>query len=367
MRINVTRSSLPPYEEYLQEIKDIWDTAWLTNMGPKHKKLEAELQKYLKIPHVSLFTNGHLALEGAIALFNFPRGSEIITTPFSFVSTANAIIRNGLVPVFCDIRKDNYTIDADKIEDLITEKTVAIVAVHVYGHACDVEKIERIAKKHNLKVIYDAAHAFGVSYKGKSIASYGDVSMFSFHATKVFNTIEGGCVCYSNDSYEQVFYDMKNFGIHDEETCLYFGGNAKMSEFQAAMGICNLRHIDEYISKRKALYNRYISKLSGVKGIVLPKLPSELEYNYSYIPVIFDNYVSSRDQIKQMLANNDIGARKYFYPIINELKCYKDAHFKGNTPIAKRIGDSVLTLPLYPDLSVDDVDLICDIILGKIS
>lgn len=365
MRINVTRSSLPPYEEYLQEIKDIWETAWLTNMGQKHKKLESELQKYFNVPHVSLFTNGHLALEGAIALFNFPQGSEIITTPFSFVSTANAIVRNGLIPVFCDIREDNYTIDADKIESLITDKTVAIVAVHVYGHVCDVEKIERIAKKHNLKVIYDAAHAFGVSYKGKSIANYGDVSMFSFHATKVFNTIEGGCVCYAKDSYEQVFYDMKNFGIHDEETCLYFGGNAKMSEFQAAMGICNLRHIDEYINKRKELYLRYLTNLSGVQGIVLPKIPADLIYNYSYLPVVFKDYKYTRDQIKQILADHDIGARKYFYPLINELKCYKEVKYKGKTPIAKRISENVLTLPLYPDLAIEDVDLICNIILGN--
>ncbi len=365
MRINVTKSSLPPYEEYQEEIKDIWESAWLTNMGAKHKKLEAGLEQYFNVPFVSLFTNGHLALEAAIALYNFPRGSEVITTPFSFVSTSNAIIRNGLTPVFCDIKENDYTIDPEKIESLITKQTVAIVAVHVYGHPCDIEKIESIAKKYNLKVIYDAAHAFGVSYKGKSIANYGDLSMFSFHATKVFNTIEGGCVCYSDETYKQFFNDTKNFGIHDEDTCLYFGGNAKMSEFQAAMGICNLRHINEYISKRKIIYERYLLRLSNINGITLPKLPSKLDYNYSYIPVVFDGYKMSRDQVKQKLAEHDIGARKYFYPLINELKCYKEANFKGDTPIAKRISENILTLPLYPDLNINDVDLICDIILGQ--
>lgn len=365
MRINVTKSSMPSLEEYIDEIKDIWDSAWLTNMGPKHTKLENELQKYLKVPHVSLFTNGHLALEAAIALYSFPIGSEVITTPFSFVSTSNAIIRNGLIPVFCDIKRDDYTIDPDKIEQLINEKTVAILPVHVYGHLCDVEKIEAIAKKHKLKVIYDSAHAFGVSYNGKGSGSFGDLSMFSFHATKVFNTIEGGCVCFSDPSLIQKFKDMKNFGIHNEETCLYFGGNAKMNEFQSAMGLCNLRHIDEYIEKRKIIYDRYNKRLSGIKGIVLPSLKPNLMYNYSYYPVLFSDYKYSRDEVKTLLQNNNIGSRKYFYPLINDLDCYKEKNFVGETPIAREISKNILTLPLYPDLSLEDVDLICDIIIGK--
>lgn len=260
-KILVTRSSMPDYEEYCEEIKELWDSHWLTNMGKKHKELQAKLEEMLGVPHVTLYTNGHLALENVIASFNFPKGSEVITTPFTFASTTHAIVRNGLEPVFCDINSDDYTIDVTKIEDLITDKTCAIVPVHVYGNMCDVEEIERIAKKHDLKVIYDAAHAFGVEYKGKSSACFGDASMFSFHATKVFNTIEGGAVCYHDDSLVQKLNDLKNFGIHGPEEVAYIGGNAKMNEFQAAMGICNLRHFDSEILKRKAVVERYRSHL----------------------------------------------------------------------------------------------------------
>ena len=249
--ILVTRSSMPSYEEYCEEIKDLWDSHWLTNMGVKHQKLQKELEEYFDIPHVALYTNGHLALENAIAALNLPKGGEVITTPFTFASTTHAIVRNGLVPVFCDVKEDDYTIDVSKIENLITDQTVAIVPVHVYGNMCDVEEIDRIAKKYALKVIYDAAHAFGVKYKGVSSACFGDASMFSFHATKVFNTIEGGCVCFKDDSWVQLLNDMKNFGIHGPESVEFVGGNAKMNEFQAAMGLCNLRHLDEEIGKRK--------------------------------------------------------------------------------------------------------------------
>lgn len=363
MKINVTKSSMPSFEEYCQEIKDIWDSHWLTNMGPKHILFEQQLERYLDCKKVTLYANGHLALEAALALFNFPQGSEVITSPFTFVSTANAIVRNGLVPIFCDINKNDFTIDASKIEELITDKTVAIVGIHVYGNVCDVNRINSIAKKHNLKVIYDAAHAFGVKFNGTGIANYGDVSMFSFHATKVFNTIEGGSLAYNDELFEQPLKDMKNFGIRDEESCLYIGGNAKMNEFQAAMGICNLRHISEYIESRKRIVEHYIKRLDGNKGILLCKPQSNVDSNYAYFPVIFDGYKYSRDKIKERLAKHDIGARKYFYPIINELECYR--YFKkGNTPIAKYYGDRVLTLPLYSDLTIKDVDIICDIILG---
>ena len=213
MKINVTKSSMPPYSEYCEEIKDIWESRWLTNHGKKIVELESKLKEYLGVPNIVMYTNGHLALEAAISYFNFPKGSEIITTPFTFVSTTNSIIRSGMIPVFCDINEKDYTIDVTKIETLITEKTVAIMPVHVYGNICDVEAIERIAKKHHLKVIYDAAHAFGVRYKGRGIASYGDISMFSFHATKVFNTIEGGCLSFNNKHYKQTIEDAKNFGI----------------------------------------------------------------------------------------------------------------------------------------------------------
>ena len=362
MKINVTRSSLPSFDEYCNEIKDLWESRWLTNMGIKHKKLEKELISYLEVPNVTLFTNGHLALEAAIAAFDFPKNSEVITTPFSFVSTSNAIVRNGLVPVFCDIKKNDYTLDPDKIEALISERTVAIVPVHVYGNVCDIEKIERIAKKHNLRVIYDAAHAFGVKYKGVNCATFGDVSMFSFHATKVFNTIEGGAVCYNDSTLTQKFNDIKNFGIRGEERCASFGANAKMNEFQAAMGLCNLRHIEENIKKRGEIVSLYKKRLSNVEGIVLCDEQSSVEPNYAYFPVVFLGYKYSRDQIKERLANNDIGARKYFYPCINDYECYAEYN-KNPTPIAKEISNLVLTLPLFPELTEKDINLICDIIL----
>lgn len=364
MKINVTKSSIPSFEEYINEIKELWDTHWLTNTGVKYLKLQNELAKYLEVSNISLYTNGHLALEAAIALFNFPSGSEIITTPFTFVSTTNAIVRNGLVPKFCDINRENYTIDVDKIEELITDKTVAILPVHVYGNVCDVEKIAKIAKKHNLKVIYDAAHAFGVKYKGIGVGNFGDISMFSFHATKVFNTIEGGCVCFKNSAFKQTIEDMKNFGIRDEEHCLYIGGNAKMNEFQASMGICNLRHIDDYVSGRKKAVLQYRKRLNNVKGIFLSNDQEMVEHNYSYMPVVFDGYAYSRDEIKQKLAEHNIGARKYFYPITNEFDCYRNFE-KGSTPIAKFVSERVLTLPLYSDITEEQVDEICDIILGN--
>lgn len=276
MGILVTRSSMPSYEEYCEAIKDLWDSHWLTNMGAKHKELQRVLEGYLDVPHVTLYTNGHLALENAIAALNLPKGGEVITTPFTFASTTHAIVRNGLVPVFCDIKEDDYTIDTSKIEALITDQTVAIVPVHVYGNICDVEEIGRIANKYGLKVIYDAAHAFAVKYKGISSACFGDVSMFSFHATKVFNTIEGGCVCFKNDSWVQLLNDQKNFGIHGPDEVAYVGGNAKMNEFQAAMGICNMRHLDEEIAKRKIIVERYRERLGGKEGIILSKKQTDI-------------------------------------------------------------------------------------------
>ncbi len=362
--INVTRSSMPTIEEYMNEIKDLWDSHWLTNMGAKHRELQAQLEGFLGVPHVVLYTNGHLALENVIAAMNFPRGGEVITTPFTFASTTHAIVRNGLTPIFCDIRADDYTLDPDKLEPLITDKTVAILPVHVYGHLCDVDAIESIAKKHNLKVIYDAAHAFGVTKNGASPAGFGDASMFSFHATKVFNTIEGGAVCFADDSMVQVLNDMKNFGIRGPEDCAYIGGNAKMSEFQAAMGICNLRHLSEEISKRQKVVERYNSELSSISGIKLSAPQDGVKSNYAYFPVVFDGYKYTRDEIFAKLAEQGITARKYFYPLTSDFECYKDFPTAGGdkTPVAKHVAANVLTLPLYADLSLEDVDRICDII-----
>lgn len=366
MGILVTRSSMPSFEEYCEEIKDLWESHWLTNMGVKHNTLQGQLEEYLGVKHTILYTNGHLALENVLAALNLPKGGEVITTPFTFASTTHAIVRNGLIPVFCDIREDDYTIDVKKVEELITDNTVAILPVHVYGNICDVEAMDLLAKKYGLNVIYDAAHAFGVKYKGVSAACFGDAAMFSFHATKVFNTIEGGCVCFENDSWVQLLNDMKNFGIHGPETVEYVGGNAKMNEFQAAMGICNMRHLDEEINKRKKIVERYRFKLGNVEGIKLSKIQANVESNYAYFPVIFDGYKYTRNEIYEKLAEAGIGARKYFYPLTNSFECYRNYPTAGSekTPIAQHISLRVLTLPLYADLPLEDVDRICDLILN---
>lgn len=364
--INVTRSSMPSYEEYCEEIKELWDSHWLTNMGVKHKKLQSGLEEYLDVPHVTLYTNGHLALENVIAAMELPAGGEVITTPFTFASTTHAIVRNGLTPVFCDVNDVDYTMDVSRLEALVTDKTVAIIPVHVYGNLCDVDGIQKIADKHGLKVIYDAAHAFGVSRNGVNAASFGDASMFSFHATKVFNTIEGGAVTFREDALVQVLNDMKNFGIRGPEEVAYVGGNAKMNEFQAAMGICNLRHVDGEIAKRKAVVEHYRKRLSGVEGIRLCKPQEGVRSNYAYFPVVFDGYRYTRDQIFAMLKEQGITARKYFFPLTNSFDCYRDLPTAGveKTPVANYLADRVLTLPLYADLELEDVDRICDIILG---
>lgn len=362
-KILVTRSSMPTFEEYCNEIKELWDTHFLTNMGVKHKQLEKDLLNYLKTPNITLFTNGHLALECIIAAFDFPKSGEVITTPFTFASTTHAIVRNGLKPVFCDINSEDFTIDVSKIESLITEKTCAIIPVHVYGNLCNIEEIEKIAKKYNLKVIYDAAHTFGVEKNGIGVSNFGDASMFSFHATKVFNTIEGGAVTYHNSTIKKILNDLKNFGITGPELVEYIGGNAKMNEFQAAMGICNLRHVDGEILKRKVVVERYRARLENIEGIKLSVVQEGVKSNYVYFPVVFDNYKYTRDEIFEKLGESNIIARKYFYPLINDFECYRNKYSSNETPVAKHIADRVLCLPLYADLELEVVDRICDIIL----
>lgn len=360
--IQVTRSSMPSFEEYTDEIKDLWESHWLTNMGSKHKQFDEELTKYLDVPNVTLFTNGHLALECSIAALQLE--GEVITTPFTFASTTHAIVRNKLEPVFCDINVEDYTIDINKIEALITDKTCAIIPVHVYGNACDVEAIEKIAKKYNLKVIYDAAHSFGVTVNGVGIGNFGNASMFSFHATKVFNTIEGGAVTFSDSVLKRTLYDIKNFGITGPETAEYVGGNAKMNEFQAAMGICNLRHVDSEIGKRKKVVERYIENLEIEQGIKLAKAQLGVKSNYAYFPVIFDGFKKTRDEVKQQLERENIFTRNYFYPLTSSYECYKGRFNQEATPVAQYISKRVLSLPLYADLELYDVDRICEIIKG---
>ena len=364
-KILVTQSSIPTEEEYFEEVRSIFETKWLTNMGVKHKELEARLKNYLNVEEISLFNNGHMALYLGIKSLDLK--GEVITTPFTFSSTTHAIVQNGLKPVFCDINEQDYTIDVSKIESLITNKTCAIVPVHVYGHVCDVEAIEKIAKKYNLKVIYDAAHAFGIKYKNKSIGSFGDISMFSFHATKVFNTIEGGALTYSNTELKPKLERLKNFGINGPEAVEYVGMNGKMNEFQAAMGICNLRHVDTEILKRKKIYERYLEKLNNIEGIKVFDIPSDVEFNYAYFPIFFDEvkFGKSRDRVVLELERNNIYPRKYFYPIISEYKCYRDYFNSESTQIAKKVSENILTLPLYADLELDIVEKICNIILKK--
>ena len=351
---------MPELKEYVDEIKDIWDSHSLTNIGPKHLQLEKELTQYLDAPNITLFVNGHLALESAIKALNLT--GEVITTNFTFISTTHAIVRNGLDPVFCDINSEDYTIDTDKIEQLITEKTSAILPVHVYGNICKVYEIEKIANKHGLKVIYDAAHAFGATVNGVGVANFGDASMFSFHATKVFNTIEGGAVITRNAEYLQVLNSLKNFGIQDEETVISVGGNAKMNEFQAAMGLCNLRHINEEILKRETVVERYRNNLEKVRGIKLLKPQLGVKSNYAYFPILIDGFRLTRDQMYQELKKSNVFARKYFYPLTSSVQCYKDRFPSIVTPISKYIADRILTLPLYADLAIEDVDKICNLI-----
>ena len=364
--ILVTRSSMPPFDEYVNEIKDIWQTHWLTNMGVKHQQLQKELKKYLGVENIDFLTNGHMALELSMQALNLQ--GEVITTPFTFASTTHAIVRNGLKPVFCDINPVDFTIDVSKIENLITDKTCAIAPVHVYGNICDVEEIERIASKYDLKVIYDAAHAFGVKYKNRGIASYGDVSCFSFHATKVFNTIEGGAVCY-NDAHADFglnIYRLKNFGIRGPEDIDAVGANAKMNEFCAAMGLCNLRHVDAEIAKRKVVVDIYRSYLENVDGLQLSPIQKDVKQNYAYFPVVFDEKVfgATRNEVMKKLAEVGIGARKYFYPLTNTFAAFHRKYDVEQTPVALHISKRVLTLPLYADLAVDEAKRICECVLS---
>lgn len=356
-RIPVTKTVMPDFNEYVEEIKDLWESCHLTNSGMKHEKLIHLLKDYLESPYVSLFSNGHLALESVLSVFDLT--GEVITTPYTFASTTHAIVRNGLKPVFCDIDPITYTMDVSKIEALITEKTSAIVPVHVYGTACDVKGIQKLADKYNLKVIYDAAHAFGVEVSGEGIGSYGDASMFSFHATKVFHTIEGGCVTFKDYELMDKLNNIKNFGITGPETVEMVGGNAKMNEFQAAMGIVNFSHIEENRNKRQQLVSQYKNQLSTVPGLKLLPDQEKVKSNYAYFPIVFTGDFWDRDGVAHKLGENSIFARKYFYPLTSDFDCYRQIYKSTETPVAKEVASRVLTLPLYPELTIEEVNRIC--------
>lgn len=365
-KILVTQSSMPAYEEYIEAIRPLWDSHWLTNMGKYHRELEKKLTEYLDVPCVSLMVNGHMALELTIQAFDFPEGAEVITTPFTFISTTHAIVRNRLRPVFCDVKLSDGTIDETKIESLITEKTAAIVPVHVYGNVCDVEEIQRIADKYKLKVIYDAAHAFGVKYKGAGIGCYGDAAVFSFHATKVFNTIEGGAVTFSDHRLYEKLYNLKNFGIRGEEQVVDIGANAKMNEFCAIMGLCNLKHIDAAIQERKIRDEKYRELLGNVAGIRLFEEKANVEKNYGYFPILIgEDYGISRDRLYDKLKEYNIYTRKYFYPLTSDQICFRDQYKEADLRNARRLGEEVLTLPIYEKLEMELVCKIVEIIVAR--
>ena len=361
--IYVTRPSMPSYEEYCEAIKPLWDSHWLTNMGQYHQELEEKLKEYLDAPEVSLTVNGHMALELAIQAYDFPEGAEVITTPFTFISTTHAIVRNRLQPVFCDVKESDGTIDESKLEELISPKTVAILPVHVYGHICNVETIQDIADRYRLRVIYDACHAFGEKYKGNSVAAFGDVSVFSFHATKVFNTIEGGAVCSKSREIYERLYNLKNFGIRGEELVVSVGANAKMNEFAAIMGLCNLKHVDDAIADRKRISDAYREGLFDVTGIRLFKENEWIKYNYGYFPIIVeDDYPIGRDQLYDSFLAEGIHVRKYFYPITADQACFKNRYRSEKLDVARNLARRVLLLPIYEGLLDEEGDSVRKVI-----
>lgn len=363
-KIYVTKPSLPPIEEYVREISDIWETGIMTHQGPKHVKLQHELERFLSADNVTLFANGHLALEMGIEALGIT--GEVITTPFTFGSTTQAILRNKCIPVYCDIQDTDFTIDPVKIESLITENTTAIVPVHVYGNVCDVEQIQAIANRHNLKVVYDAAHAFGEFYKGKDVSHFGDATMFSFHATKVFNTVEGGCLAYKDGNLTQHLEGLRQFGqLVGRDSTPYVGSNAKMTEFHAAMGLCNLKHIRDYIRKRREIVETYRNRLSSIKGLRLSTVNQDTSSNYAYFPVVIEEKETGidREMIIDALKSENIYVRKYFWPICSNFEIVKAMGISANVPVAEYISNRVITLPCYSDLSIMDVDKICNTIL----
>ncbi|MGA1977589.1 MAG: DegT/DnrJ/EryC1/StrS family aminotransferase [Bacteroidales bacterium] len=362
--IYITQPALPPLEEFTEYLGQIWESKILTNNGPFHQQFEKELADYLGVKYLSLFVNGTLALVTALQALRIT--GEVITTPFSFVATTHAIWWNNIKPVFVDIEPDYFTLDPGRIEAAITPQTTAIMPVHVYGNPCMVEKIQKIADTYGLKVVYDAAHAFGVKVNGNSILNYGDLSILSFHATKTFNTIEGGAIICHDDNTKKRIDLLKNFGFANEVTVIEPGINAKMNELQAAYGLVQLKHVDDYIAKRKTIAELYRSKLSGIKGIKVLHDIEGISHSYTYFPIFIDakHFSKSRNEVYEKLKANNIYGRRYFYPLISQFPTYRSllsAH-KGNLPIAEKITEQVICLPIYPDLSDDIVLKICRLI-----
>jgi len=364
--IYVTQPLLPPLEEFIPYLEKIWESKWLTNSGPFHQELEKKLADHLGVDHLSLFANGTLALVTALQALRIT--DEVITTPFSFVATAHSLLWNGTKPVFVDIHPDTFNLDPEKIEAAITPHTTAIMPVHVYGRPCNVEKIQKIADIYGLKVIYDAAHAFGVKFKGESLLKHGDLSTMSFHATKIFNTFEGGAIVCPDAKTKNRIDDLKNFGFHDEVTVVAPGINAKMNEVQAAFGLLQLEHIDKAINRRREIDTQYREQLSSVTGISCPPLPADTIYNYAYFPILIEKeYSLSRDELNDKLRQHGIFPRRYFYPLISEFPMYRGlpSAAPSNLPIANKIADQVLCLPIYPALENEFITKIISIIKGN--
>lgn len=354
---------MPPLEEFIPYLEEIWESKWLTNAGPFHAKLEAALADYLGVGHVALFANGTIALITALQALRVT--GEVITTPYSFVATAHSLLWNGLKPVFADIALGTCNLDPARIEEAITPQTTAILPVHCYGNPCDVAAIQRIADTYGLKVIYDAAHAFGVRYKGESLLKHGDLSVLSFHATKVFTTFEGGAIVCPDAKTKQRIDYLKNFGFADEITVMAPGINGKMNEIQAAFGMLQLKHVDADIARREAIDAQYREALAGVTGITcIPRLADTVA-NYSYFPILVGNdYPISRDRLYDRLRENSIYARRYFYPLISDMPMYRGlpSATPANLPVAKAISDQVICLPIYPTLHDQDVQAVVSVI-----
>ena len=353
--IYVTSPLLPPLEEFIPYLEQIWQNKHLTNGGPFHQQLEQELADYLGVKHLSLFANGTLALLTAFQALRLT--GEVITTPYSFVATSHSLLWNGLTPVFADIDPQTCNINPDRIEELITPQTTAIMPVHCYGIPCDVDKIQQIADVYGLRVIYDAAHAFGVRKEGISILNHGDLSTLSFHATKVFNTFEGGAIiCHDAKTKQRIDY-LKNFGFAGETRIVAPGINAKMNEVEAAFGLLQLKHIDHALEQRKAVYQRYCDMLSGVEGLRLFDVPDEVTWNHAYFPVLIEpDFGVSRDGVYEMFKADDILTRRYFYPLISSFAMYRGfpTSAEEHLPYANDIASKVLCLPIYPELTVED-------------
>ena len=360
--ITVTSPLLPPLEEFVPYLQKIWNNKWLTNNGEMHQELERRLAEYLGVKYISLFSNGTLALISSLQALNIT--GEVITTPYSFVATTHSIFWNKCTPVFVDVEPKYHNIDPTKIEAVITEKTTAIMPVHVYGNPADTDAIQKIADKYGLKVTYDAAHAFGVKKNGSSILNAGDLSVLSFHATKIYSTVEGGAVICHSQEMKHHIDNLKNFGFRGETVVEEPGINAKMNEVQAAYGLLSLKYIDEAIAKRKRIVEQYRNALRNVSGISLLPEQNGVDYNYAYFPIFVDEakYGMSRDALYDRLKSNDILGRRYFYPLISTFEPYKELPSAQNLPVAQKAAEQVICLPLYPDLESLDLERIIDLI-----